>query len=244
MSFQKSKPVHRSSLLTSGYIVAFSLLLMAFEYSLVHTEKKEVPEMSRLKVVPEALPQPTKPEPKQKEPRSSSEKVDPSLTPELRKEPEDRRKDPDPVDLEEELKIDGREDPESSTRMKIPDYKPEKPVPEHKLDRRAILPACQDREDRKAQEECTDERLPALLRKYTEYPEALREMGVEGEVTVVFVVDRTGKVDEVQVLQSSNREMERAVEEAVKQLPNFIPARMKGYKVPMRHSAPVTFNLR
>jgi TonB family protein len=72
------------------------------------------------------------------------------------------------------------------------------------------------------------------------YPDILRQSGVEGEVTVAFVVDSTGSVDagSLKIVASSHTLFAAAVRTALPEM-KFIPAEVNGRKV--RQLAQQTF---
>ena len=87
----------------------------------------------------------------------------------------------------------------------------------------------------------------AALLKYIgeniRYPAAAQENGVQGRVVVKFVVTKTGKVGEVQVVRSKDPDLDREAVRVVKNLPAFIPGKMNGHAVNVWYTLPVTFKL-
>lgn len=224
-------------------MLAFAISLMAFEYRHIRVEKEEVPAMEKMTLIPEATPQPSKPEPTEKDPRSDKKDVDPELTPEVKDEPKERQEEPDPKEVNELPGIEGLEEKKlKEERIEAPNNKPNEPVDKHKLDRFAIFPACQKHSDPEKQEACTQKLLKEFIKKRTDYPEELRKMGVEEKLRVIFVIDRNGRVRRIRVAQSSYPRMDEAVEKAIQRLPQFVPAQRNGHDVPMRRVTPVSFN--
>lgn len=70
----------------------------------------------------------------------------------------------------------------------------------------------------------------------------MRAAGVNGEVTVGFVVDLNGDVQEPVVIKSSRPEFEAAALAAVSQW-KFEPGQQGGNKTMTRLSVPIVFNL-
>ncbi len=87
----------------------------------------------------------------------------------------------------------------------------------------------------------------AALLKYIgeniRYPAAAQENGVQGRVVVKFVVTKTGKVGDVQVVRSKDPDLDREAVRVVKSLPAFIPGKMNGHAVNVWYTLPVTFKL-
>ena len=65
-----------------------------------------------------------------------------------------------------------------------------------------------------------------------------------GRVVVQFVVDKTGKVGEVKVVRSVDKELDEEAVRIVKTLPKFIPGRQNGQAVSVWYTLPVTFKLK
>jgi protein TonB len=75
------------------------------------------------------------------------------------------------------------------------------------------------------------------------YPQAARRMGREGKVVLRLSIDETGKLQQVEVVESSDFEFTRAAVEAVKKS-TFQPAQQNGRPVPSRAILPVQFVLK
>ena len=75
------------------------------------------------------------------------------------------------------------------------------------------------------------------------YPPMAAENNVQGKVIVQFVVDKTGKVGEVKVVRSVDKDLDREAVRVCKALPKFIPGRQNGQAVPVWFTLPVQFKL-
>jgi protein TonB len=82
-----------------------------------------------------------------------------------------------------------------------------------------------------------------LHRELPLYPQAARRMGREGKVILRLAIDETGKLEQVEVVESSGFEFTRAAVEAVKKS-TFRPAQQNGRPVPSRAVLPVQFVLK
>lgn len=76
------------------------------------------------------------------------------------------------------------------------------------------------------------------------YPHSLRAAGVEGEVTALFIVSETGRVERgsLRFTRSDNPLFEAAVKEALERM-RFIPAEVAGRKVRQLVQMPFVFRL-
>jgi protein TonB len=75
-----------------------------------------------------------------------------------------------------------------------------------------------------------------------DYPSALRQAGIGGEVLVEFSVDATGRVLSARVLKSTRREFEEPTLRAVQRW-HFEPGKRNGRAVPFRMVVPVDFSV-
>ena len=88
----------------------------------------------------------------------------------------------------------------------------------------------------------------AALMKYIEshinYPPMAAKNNIQGKVVVQFVVDKTGKVGEVKVVRSVDKDLDKEAIRVVKSLPKFTPGRQDGKAVSVWYTLPVPFKLK
>ena len=75
------------------------------------------------------------------------------------------------------------------------------------------------------------------------YPENALENGVEGKVTVNFVVDANGKIRNAKVVNGVDDELNAEALRVVESAPAWTPAKQNGQNVPVTCSIPVTFKI-
>lgn len=76
------------------------------------------------------------------------------------------------------------------------------------------------------------------------YPAAERRNGITGRVYVSFVINKKGQVVNPHVAQSSgNSKLDAEALRVISELPEWLPARLKGKKVATLFTQPVTFSL-
>jgi TonB family C-terminal domain len=75
------------------------------------------------------------------------------------------------------------------------------------------------------------------------YPAAAAERGVQGTVTLRFVVTDTGDIGEVQILRGVDDMLNAEAMRVVKKLPKFIPGQQDGVTVAVWFTLPVRFRL-
>jgi TonB family protein len=75
------------------------------------------------------------------------------------------------------------------------------------------------------------------------YPIDAQEKGIQGRVIVRFIVTKTGKVEQVEVLRSLCPSADQEALRVISSLPNWIPGEQKGVKVGVYYTVPITFKL-
>ena len=81
------------------------------------------------------------------------------------------------------------------------------------------------------------------LQSLINYPPMAAENNVQGKVVVQFVVDKTGRVGEVKVVRSVDKDLDREAARVCKSLPKFTPGRQNGHPVSVWYTLPVFFKL-
>ncbi len=82
----------------------------------------------------------------------------------------------------------------------------------------------------------------ADLQRKVKYPEMARRAGIEGRVTVQFIVNEQGKVENPRVIRGIGGGCDEAALEAVKQA-QFTPGMQRGRAVRVQYSLPIVFRL-
>ena len=81
------------------------------------------------------------------------------------------------------------------------------------------------------------------ISQHLRYPRIPYSYGIEGKVTVRFVVNSLGKVDNVEVIIGVDPDLDYEAERVISSLPDFIPGQLEGKNVPVWYSIPITFSL-
>ena len=87
------------------------------------------------------------------------------------------------------------------------------------------------------------EELMKWLNKNLTYPTLAAENGIQGTVTVQFVVQKDGSIGEVRVARGKDPDLDKEAVRVVKKMPKFIPGRMNGQPVNVWFTLPVRFKL-
>jgi protein TonB len=81
------------------------------------------------------------------------------------------------------------------------------------------------------------------LSSHINYPPMAAENNVQGKVILQFVVGKDGRVGEVKIARSVDKDLDKEAMRVVKSLPKFIPGRQNGQAVPVWYTLPVSFKL-
>ena len=76
------------------------------------------------------------------------------------------------------------------------------------------------------------------------YPESALENNESGKVTVNFVVDANGKIQNAKVVKGVSEALDAEALRVIQNAPAWTPAKQGGKNVPVTYSIPVTFALR
>lgn len=89
-----------------------------------------------------------------------------------------------------------------------------------------------------------DAALMKYLSDHLRYPQAAADNNIQGKVIVQFVVEKNGKIGEVKVARSVDKDLDREAIRVCKSLPAFSPGRNAvGDPVRVWYTLPVTFKL-
>lgn len=81
------------------------------------------------------------------------------------------------------------------------------------------------------------------IKSNIQYPQTAKEIGVEGTVYVVFVINKDGKVDQPEILRGIGAGCDEEVLRLISESPDWIPGQQSGQKVNVRMRLPVRFKL-
>lgn len=76
------------------------------------------------------------------------------------------------------------------------------------------------------------------------YPIVAQEAGIQGRVTIRFVVTKTGAISDVSVMRGIDPSCDKEAMRVVKLMPNWIPGKQNGLNVPVYFTLPIVFRLK
>jgi periplasmic protein TonB len=85
--------------------------------------------------------------------------------------------------------------------------------------------------------------LGKFIQKNLRYPASARRMGTEGQVFVSFVIDREGKISDIQVVKGISADCDKEAMRVVSLMPNWKPGKQNGRPVKSRFVLPIRFRL-
>ena len=75
------------------------------------------------------------------------------------------------------------------------------------------------------------------------YPKAAQRIGVEGRVTLAFIIDEQGAITDIEVLRGIGAGCDEEAIRVLKLLPNYNPGKQRGVPVKVKMRLPINFNL-
>lgn len=102
-----------------------------------------------------------------------------------------------------------------------------------------VFPGCEGASDKKA---CFQEMMQKHIRKNFRYPEIAQEMGVQGRVSVIFVIQKDGSIGNIR-MRGPDKNLEAEAMRIIQKLPKMTPGKQRGRPVKVPFSIPITFKL-
>lgn len=89
-----------------------------------------------------------------------------------------------------------------------------------------------------------EEELLRFIKDNLKYPAVEAQVGIEGRVTVRFVINRNGDVTDVTVIRGLDPSCDKEAVRVVKMMPRWIPGRQNGRNVPVYYTLPVVYKMK
>ncbi len=102
-----------------------------------------------------------------------------------------------------------------------------------------VFPGCENSKDKRA---CFNEMMQKHIAKNFRYPEIAQEMGVQGRVNVMFVIQKDGTIGNVR-MRGPDKNLEAEAARIIGKLPTMTPGKQRGRAVRVPFSIPITFKL-
>ena len=88
-----------------------------------------------------------------------------------------------------------------------------------------------------------EEALSQFLKDQIKYPPKAAKKRIQGRVEVAFWIDKSGKVHDVRVVESVDKDLDKEAVRVCKLLPDFIPATVNGEPVEVLFKLPIRFKI-
>lgn len=102
-----------------------------------------------------------------------------------------------------------------------------------------VFPGCEKESDKRA---CFNKMIQKHISKNFRYPEIAQEMGVQGRVNVMFVIQKDGSIGSVR-MRGPDKNLEKEAARIIDKLPKMTPGKQRGRAVRVPFSIPITFKL-
>jgi len=102
-----------------------------------------------------------------------------------------------------------------------------------------IFPGCENESDKRA---CFNTMIQKHIAKNFRYPEIAQEMGIQGRVNIMFVIQKDGSIGGVR-MRGPDKNLEKEAARIIDKLPKMIPGKQRGRAVRVPFSIPITFKL-
>ena len=144
----------------------------------------------------------------------------------------------------EETVIESTETSQEEEVMEVEDVEVEEveediSVPFAVIEDVPVFPGCEGASNKKA---CFQEMIQKHIRKNFRYPEIAQEMGVQGRVSVVFVIQKDGSIGNIR-MRGPDKNLEAEALRIIKKLPKMTPGKQRGRAVKVPFSIPINFKL-
>lgn len=102
-----------------------------------------------------------------------------------------------------------------------------------------VFPGCESESDKRA---CFNRMIQKHISKNFRYPEIAQEMGIQGRVNVMFVIQKDGSIGGVR-MRGPDKNLEKEAARIIDKLPKMTPGKQRGRAVRVPFSIPITFKL-
>ena len=104
-----------------------------------------------------------------------------------------------------------------------------------------VFPGCEN-EPKNKRRDCFQEKMKEHIVKNFRYPDIAKDMGIQGRVNVMFVIDKDGSITNIRK-RGPDANLEKEAERIISKLPKMTPGKQRGKAVRVPFSVPVTFKL-
>ena len=85
--------------------------------------------------------------------------------------------------------------------------------------------------------------LMAFIKSNLRYPTSCAEKGIQGRVTLSFIIEKDGSVADIEIMRSPDERLSAEAIRVVQSMPKWTPGKQRGQVVRVKYVLPVTFRL-
>ncbi|MFH6769898.1 energy transducer TonB [Gaetbulibacter aquiaggeris] len=104
-----------------------------------------------------------------------------------------------------------------------------------------VFPGCENG-SKTEKRNCFQLKMEEHVAKNFKYPEPALDLGIQGKVFIIFVIDQDGFVSSIRS-RGPDKILEQEAERIIKLLPKMIPGKQRGKPVKVPYSVPIVFRL-
>ncbi|MEX1003249.1 MAG: energy transducer TonB [Crocinitomicaceae bacterium] len=82
-----------------------------------------------------------------------------------------------------------------------------------------------------------------FISSHIKYPPEAKAKNIQGKVYVQFVVEKDGSISEIKIRRGAHQLLDDEAVRVIKLMPDWKPGSMRGKKVRVRYTIPITFGL-
>ncbi|PHQ59236.1 MAG: energy transducer TonB [Maribacter sp.] len=102
-----------------------------------------------------------------------------------------------------------------------------------------VFPGCENEKDKRA---CFQKMIRKHINKNFRYPKRAQEIGLEGKVHTMFIIQKDGSIGQVQ-MRGPHKALELEAARIINKLPKMKPGKQRGNPVKVPFTIPITFKL-
>lgn len=115
-----------------------------------------------------------------------------------------------------------------------------------RVEKMPAFPGCEDMGTQEEAIKCTEQNVMSFIYKNLKYPSVARENGVEGTVVISFIINKQGKITDVQLMRDIGAGCGEATKKTIEKLQEqitFSPGMQQSKPVQVRYNLPIRFKL-
>ncbi len=121
----------------------------------------------------------------------------------------------------------------------VDEFIDDEPIPFSVIEHVPVFPGCENDKDKRA---CFNKMIQKHIVKNFRYPEIAQEMGIQGRVNIMFVIQKDGSIGQIQ-LRGPDKNLEKEAKRIIDKLPKMTPGKQRGTAVKVPFSIPINFKL-